>query len=199
MTQTLTTNATAQSTAIGPGRLVLVVGPSGAGKDTLLGLAKTACTESSNIVFPRRIITREASASEENEEVSPGTFQEALARGDYAMHWEAHGHCYALSRAIEDEIRAGRTVVANVSRTVSGAMRRAYANVIVVSITAPPDVLAARIAMRARSSDGRLDSRLHRTVEDAAAAPDVTIVNTGSAEYHARQLVRIIKGEKWDG
>jgi ribose 1,5-bisphosphokinase len=32
----------------------------------------------------------------------------------------------------------------------------------------------------------------------AAAAPDVTIVNTGSAEYHARQLVRVIKGEKWD-
>ena len=52
--------------------------------------------------------------------------------------------------------------------------------------------------MRARSSDGSIEHRLHRTVEDAAAAPDVTIVNTGSAEYHARQFVRIIKGEKWN-
>ena len=52
--------------------------------------------------------------------------------------------------------------------------------------------------MRARSSDGMVEHRLRRTVEDASAAPDVTIVNTSSAEYHARQLVRVIKGEKWD-
>jgi ribose 1,5-bisphosphokinase len=198
MTETLTTTIAGQAAAIGPGRLVLVVGPSGAGKDTLLGLAKAACADDGNIVFPRRVITREASASEDNEEVSAGTFQEALTRGDYAMQWEAHGHCYALPRAIDDEIRIGRTIVANVSRTVIGAMRRAYADVLVISITAPPDVLAERIAMRARSSDGRVENRLRRTVEDAAAAPDVTIVNTGSAEYHSRQLVRIIKGEKWD-
>jgi hypothetical protein len=96
--------------------LVLVVGPSGAGKDTLLGLAKAACADDGNVVFPRRVITREASASEENEEVSIGTFQEALTRGEYAMHWEAHGHCYALPRAIDDEIRIGRTIVANAGR-----------------------------------------------------------------------------------
>jgi ribose 1,5-bisphosphokinase len=198
MTETLTTATADQSVAIGPGRLVLVVGPSGAGKDTLLGLARAACADDRTIVFPRRVITREASASEDNEEVSIRTFQEALARSEYAMHWEAHGHCYALSRAIDDEIRAGRTIVANVSRTVIGAIRRAYADVVVVLITAPPNVLAERIAMRARSSDGMVENRLRRAVEDASATPDVTIVNTGSAEYHARQFVRVIKGEKWD-
>jgi ribose 1,5-bisphosphokinase len=187
-----------QSIAIGPGRLILVVGPSGAGKDTLLGLAKAACADDRNIVFPRRVITREASVSEDNEEVSLGTFQEALARDEYAMHWEAHGHRYALSRAIDDEIRAGHTVVANVSRTVVAAMRQAYASVVVISITAPPNVLAERLAMRARGSDGKIEHRLHRTVDETAATPDATIVNTGSVEYHARQLVRIIKGEKWD-
>jgi ribose 1,5-bisphosphokinase len=198
MTETLTTTTADQAAAIGPGRLVLVVGPSGAGKDTLLGLARTACADDRNVVFPRRVITREASASEENEEVSIGTFQEALMRGDYAMHWEAHGHRYALRRAIDDEIRAGRAIIANVSRTVIGAMRRAYADVVVILITAPPNVLAERIAMRARSSDGMVEDRLRRMVEDASAAPDVTIVNISSAEYHARQLVRVIKGEKWD-
>ena len=192
------TIAADQSIAIGPGRLILVVGPSGAGKDTLLGLAKAACADDGNIVFPRRVITRQASASEDNEEVSAGTFEAALARDEYAMHWDAHGHRYALSRAIDDDIRAGHTVVANVSRTVIAAMRRAYASVLVVSITAPPNVLAERIAMRARGSDGKIEQRLHRTVDEAAAVPDVTIVNTGSVDYHARQLVRIIKGERWD-
>ncbi|MCC8962564.1 phosphonate metabolism protein/1,5-bisphosphokinase (PRPP-forming) PhnN, partial [Bradyrhizobium sp. Pear76] len=137
-----------QRAAIGPGRLILVVGPSGAGKDTLLGLAKAACADDRDVVFPRRLITRQASTSEDNEEVSAETFQHAAAGGDYAMHWEAHGHRYALSRAINDEIRAGRTVIANVSRTVIAAARRNYANAIVVSVTAPPDVLAARLAAR---------------------------------------------------
>jgi len=187
-----------QAAAIGPGRLILVVGPSGAGKDTLLGLAKAACAEDSAIVYPRRVITREASSSEDNEEVSAGTFEAALARNEYAMHWDAHGHRYALSRAIDDDIRAGRTVVANVSRTVISAMRRAYANVTVVSITAPTNVLAERLAMRGRASDGKVELRLHRTVDEATAAPDVTINNTSSADYHARQFVRIIKGERWD-
>jgi ribose 1,5-bisphosphokinase len=185
--------------AIGPGRLILVVGPSGAGKDTLLGLAKAACSDDSNIVFPRRVITRAASGSEDNEEVTLDAFQHALARGEYAMHWEAHGLCYALPRAIDDEIRAGRTVIANVSRTVIAAMRRAYGNVVVISITAPPNVLAERLAMRARASDGKIEHRLGRTVEDSSAAADVTIVNVSSAEYHARQLARIIKGDRWDG
>jgi ribose 1,5-bisphosphokinase len=184
--------------AIGPGRLVLVVGPSGAGKDTLIALAKAACADDRNIVFPRRVITREASASEDNAQVSVATFKEALARDEYAMHWEAHGHCYALPRAIDDDIRAGHIVVANVSRTIVAAMRRVYGSVLVVSITAPPNVLAERLAMRGRGSDGTIEHRLQRTVDEAAAAPDVTIVNTGSAEYHARQLVRIIKGDRWD-
>ncbi|WMT78093.1 phosphonate metabolism protein/1,5-bisphosphokinase (PRPP-forming) PhnN [Bradyrhizobium sp. Ash2021] len=184
--------------AIGPGSLILVVGPSGAGKDTLLGLAKAACADDPNIVFPRRVITRAASVSEDNEEVSPDAFRQALARNEYAVHWEAHGHCYALSRKIDDDLRAGRTVIANVSRTVIATVRRAYADVVVVSITAPTNVLAERLAMRGRSSDGKIEHRLSRTVDDISAAPDVTIVNVDSAEYHARQFVRIIKGDRWE-
>jgi ribose 1,5-bisphosphokinase len=180
--------------AIGPGRLILVVGPSGAGKDTLLGLARAACTGADRIIFPRRWVTREASPFEDNEAISLEAFRQARARGDFAVHWEAHGHGYGLPRAIDDDIRAGRSVVANVSRGVVDAMRRGYAEVTVVAITAPPEVLAERLAARARSSDGQLADRLGRAVDGAAAAPDVTIVNLGSVEHHARELVRIIKG-----
>ena len=178
---------------IGPGRVILVVGPSGAGKDTLLGLARIACADDDSIVFARRVVTREASAFEDNEQLSPEAFREALQRGEFAVQWEAHGHCYGLPRAIDDDIRAGRTVVANVSRTIIEAMRRGYSNVEVVAITAPPEVLAKRLAMRARTSDGLLDQRLQRAVA-GAAAPDQTIVNIGSAEFHAGELVQIIRG-----
>ncbi len=183
------------SAAIGPGRLVLVVGPSGAGKDTLIGLARAACADDGNIVFPRRVVTREASAFEDNVQVSYETFRQARDHAAYAVHWEAHGHGYALPCAIDDDIRAGRTVVANVSRTVIEAMRRAYANVVVVAVTAPAEVLSQRLAGRARGSDGKLADRLSRAVDGAVAEPDVTISNVGSAEHHARQLLRIIGGD----
>ena len=38
--------------------------------------------------------------------------------GDFAFWWEAHGLKYALPAAIDDDIRAGRTVVCNVSRGI---------------------------------------------------------------------------------
>ena len=190
--------STERPAAIGPGRLVLVVGPSGAGKDTLLGLAKAACADDANIVFPRRAITREATVSEDNEQLSPRAFREAVERGAFAVNWEAHGHCYGLRSAIDDDIRAGRTVIANVSRIVIGALRRAYLDLMVIAITAPPEILARRLASRGRGSDGKIEQRLGRTVDDASATPDVTIVNMSSAEYHARQLVRIVKGDRWD-
>jgi ribose 1,5-bisphosphokinase PhnN len=52
---------------IGPGKLVLVVGPSGAGKDTLLSLARAACADDPTIVFVQRLVTREDSSAEDNE------------------------------------------------------------------------------------------------------------------------------------
>jgi ribose 1,5-bisphosphokinase len=180
--------------AIGPGRFILVVGPSGAGKDTLLALAQAACADDPGIIFPRRIVTREASSAEDNLQMSFEAFDEARLRGDFAVHWEAHGHCYGLPRAIDDDIRAGRTVVANVSRTVVEAIRSVYAEVTVVAITAPPEVLAARLASRARASDGKVADRLGRKLDDATVKPDVVLSNVGDPRVHARELVRIIRG-----
>ncbi len=119
----MATISTLRTDLIGPGRLVFVVGPSGAGKDTLIGLAQAACTGDSNVVFPQRVVTREASAYENNEAVSQIQFGQMLAHGDFAFQWEAHGLRYGLPRTIIDDIRAGRAVVANVSRTIieSGA------------------------------------------------------------------------------
>jgi ribose 1,5-bisphosphokinase len=180
--------------AIGPGRLILVVGPSGAGKDTLLRLAQAACADDGSVIFPRRLVTRESSAFEDNEQISLDAFRQACLRGDFVVHWEAHGHGYGLPRSIDRDVAAGRTVVANVSRAVVDAVRGSYADVTVVSVTAPPEILSQRLAARARRSDGPIEDRLRRAV-DGVAAPDVTIVNVGEVEGHARELVKIIRGD----
>src|ERR1700752_630812 len=127
-----------QQEKIGPGRLVLVVEPSGAGKDTLIGYVRAACNGDSGIVFPKRIVTREASSSEDNDCISATEFDAAASNGRFSLHWQAHGLQYALPGSIRDDIRADRTVVVNISRTVVAPLRDAYENVVVVLVTAPP-------------------------------------------------------------
>jgi ribose 1,5-bisphosphokinase len=97
-----------------------------------------------------------------------------------------------LPRSIDDEIASGRTVVANVSRTVIAALRRAYANVVVVSVTAPMEVLAARLVARGRASDGPINARLNRSTATAQVVADIVIDNVGPAEIHAPTLLDVV-------
>lgn len=177
---------------IGPGALVLVVGPSGAGKDTLLGAAQAMLANDSRIAFPRRAVTREASTFENNEAVTHAHFERAVASGDYALWWRAHEHGYGVARAIDDAIGDGRVVVVNASRTIIGEAREKYQRLYVVSITAPADVLAERLSGRSRASDGDLGERLQRASLATDRTPDLVISNVGAVEVHARTLAAYI-------
>ena len=175
---------------IGPGRLVLVVGPSGAGKDTLIARARLICRDD-RVVFPRRVITRAASAAEDNDTLSDEAFDNALAGGAFALAWNAHGLKYGIPRSIDADIRQDRIVVCNVSRTVVADARARYAHVTAVLITAPPELLAARLKQRARPSDGAIEQRVRRRVDDAFV-PDVVIDTVGPIEANARRLLDVV-------
>jgi ribose 1,5-bisphosphokinase len=185
---------------IGPGALVVVVGPSGAGKDTLIALARAICADDPRIVFPRRIVTRPASAAEDHDSATPFAFDAAIGQGAYAFWWEAHGLKYALSAAIDAALRAGKTVVCNVSRAVVGQLRARYARLTVVMVTAPKDLLLARLAARGRESGGGVAERLDRAapaIDDLA--PDVTIENIGDPSDGARCLVEVLRRKSRPG
>lgn len=179
-----------RSKLIGPGRLVLVVGPSGAGKDTLIAHARAACRGDARVVFPARVVTRPPSPFEDNEFMPPSAFEQAAANGAFAIWWSAHGHMYGIPLAVDFDIEAGRTVVCNVSRTVVGDVRARYANVVTVLVTAPQDLLRSRLAARERASDGRVSDRMRRLeLSDGKLRPDVIINNVGDPEREARKLV----------
>jgi ribose 1,5-bisphosphokinase len=179
---------------IGPGALVVVVGPSGAGKDTLITLARTLCADDPRIVFPRRIVTRAPSATEDHDCITPSAFAAAAGQGAFAFWWEAHGLKYALPAAIDAEIARGKTVVCNVSRGIIGALRARYANLTVVLVTAPKDVLLARLAARGREAGGDVTERLSRSAPPVAdLAPDVEIENVGEIDEGARRLSAVLR------
>jgi ribose 1,5-bisphosphokinase len=167
---------------IGPGRLVLVIGPSGAGKDTLIRAARERLAGDRAFVFPRRVITRPPSSDEDNSAVDAATFAKIAAAGGFAISWDAHGLSYAIPAAIDLVIAEGRTVICNVSRTVIAAARRRYEHVLAIEVTAPPEILAARLAVRARPQDGALTERIARSAAIARIEPDVKIDNTGSLD-----------------
>lgn len=179
---------------IGPGRLVLVVGPSGAGKDTLISGARAAAVGDASLVFPRRVVTRPPSAAEDHATLAAPAFARAAAAGAFALWWQAHGHGYGIPASIDDHIRLGRTVVCNVSRTVVDLARRRYSAVTVAAITAPEDLLRSRLAARQRATDGDIARRLERSaaVEQLFTA-DVVIRNVARPEAGIRRLLGVIR------
>ncbi len=145
--------------------LVLVVGPSGAGKDTLINAAKAALAGDGRFVFPRRVVTRAAMSSlEDHDSVSAAEFAERAARGAYALSWQAHGLSYGLPASITDDIAGGRTVVVNGSRAIVGAARKTFPGTAVILIDASPEIRAKRLATRGRETAAEVTGRLAREV-----------------------------------
>ena len=105
-----------QSAAPAPGTLFLVVGPSGAGKDSVIDGLRPLL-DGLAFVWARRVITRPADAGgEAHEACEPARFDAIEAAGGFLASWRAHGLAYGLPAALADELRAGRHVVANASR-----------------------------------------------------------------------------------
>jgi ribose 1,5-bisphosphokinase len=177
------------------GTLFLVVGPSGAGKDTLIEGARAALKGDPRFVFPRRAITRSQTAGgEDNETMAPGAFAAAMAAGAFALAWRAHGLRYGIPVAIEAALAQGRHAVVNVSRAVIPEARQRYQPLRIVEVWAPVEALARRLAARARESGAEIAERLARASPVAVEGADVTrIATTGSAAESLAMFLEILR------
>ena len=182
-------------TVASSGTLILVVGPSGAGKDTLIAGARAALKGDAQFVFPRRAITRpQVIGIEDSETMAPGAFAAAMAAGAFALAWRAHGLGYGIPITIETALGQGRHVVVNVSRSVIPEARQRYQPLHIVEAWAPPEVLAERLADRGRESDDEIEQRLARTNAVEVEGPDVTrIPTTGTVAESLERFLVILR------
>ncbi|MDB5749987.1 MAG: putative ATP-binding protein phnN, partial [Ramlibacter sp.] len=126
---------------------VIVCGPSGAGKDSVIGWAQAALARHPRVRFARRLVTREAHPASDHEPVSAGEMQALRARGALAWHWEAHGCAYGVPQACADAVADGKVVVVNGSRAHALSLADCD-NVRCVLVTAPDPLLRQRLQAR---------------------------------------------------
>lgn len=165
---------------MGKGTIFVVVGPSGAGKDSVIDYARRQLAGDGTYRFVKRFITRPKEAGgEDHQPVDHAAFSDLAAAGKLALHWQAHGLFYGIPAETLDDVEAGRILIANGSRAALPAFRDVYGDALkVVLVTAPKDVLAERLAARGRETAESILQRLERSGElgDETIA-DLVIVN----------------------
>ena len=179
----------------GVGVLVAVVGPSGVGKDTLIGHAKAQLAAEEGFVFVRRLVTRGENAFEDHDTLDEASFARGVETGEFAVSWRAHGLGYALPATTQDAMARGAVVICNFSRGAIAAARERFPAVRVVAITAPDAVLAARLIQRGRETEEGVAARLLREAECSRDVhADLTVVNDRPIEQSGGELVAYLKG-----
>lgn len=178
------------------GQLVPVVGPSGAGKDSLLRIAQERLAKDGSVVFPRRVVTRASQAeAEDHDSMSRVAFADAAARGAFAVFWEAHGNAYGIPIAIEFDLAQGRTVVFNCSRAALIPTWERYPRMTVIEISAEPDILVDRIVARGRETREEAVQRVSRKADGyPAGLPVIRIDNSGPLAEAGHAFCAAIEG-----
>ena len=157
------------------GRLVLVVGPSGVGKDSLMAGARRSLP-AERFYFPRRSITRPVEAGAEiHEALTPDEFARLEASGCFALSWEAHGFSYGIPREVSWALRAGMTCVINASRQVVDRARSFFPDLRIVHVVADPATVAGRLQMRGRENGTAIAERLAREASVPNPGDDATV------------------------
>lgn len=168
--------------------LVLIIGPSGAGKDSVLLKTKELLAGNEHFVFPRRLVTRPFyPGAEDYIPTTQQKFAALNAQGKFILSWHTHGLDYGIPASIQDELKTGRVVIINVSREVVKKAREIFPGLVkVIKISASKEIIRDRLLKRGRESAAEIEERLNR---DFSVACDLEIDNSGELETATAKLV----------
>jgi phosphonate metabolism protein PhnN/1,5-bisphosphokinase (PRPP-forming) len=167
---------------------VMVCGPSGAGKDSVLAWARDALMGHRRICFADRLVTRASRAGSEHEEISAADLHALRRAGGLAWQWQAHGLHYGIRAEYGRCVAAGEVVVVNGSREHAQPLA-GRGDVRVVLVTAAASLLAQRLLLRGREDAAGVALRLHRN--EAMQPMDADrIIDNGAALHVAGAALR---------
>lgn len=174
--------------------LVYVMGPAGAGKDSVLRQARRRLDGRHPVVFAHRYITRPQGEDIENYiALSPSEFALRRRRGLFAFDWSAYGFRYGIGIEIRAWLAAGLTVVIDGSRAHFARHAARLPHLLPVLITASEAELRRRLIRRGREGSAAIDRRMRRARRFAPCHPAlVTIDNSGPLEHAAERFCRLL-------
>jgi len=188
------------------GRLIYLIGASGAGKDSVIEAAREGL-EARGIEVVRRVITRSAEAKgEQAVGVTREAFEHMLGQGEFALSWGANGLMYGIPAGIENSLAEGRWVLVNGSRGYLPHALGKFPDLLAVLVTVDTEVLRQRLVSRGRETPTQIESRLsrnerlHHTAADwQGEAPSLhTIDNSGALADAAAALLAVIDQQRFN-
>lgn len=175
--------------------MLVVVGPSGAGKDTLIDGLRDRFADDPRVRFVQRTVTRKADPNAEaHASMTVDAFDAAQQAGAFSVTWDANGLKYGLPADVADHLATGGLAVANGSRQALPAIRAAFSRVVVVAVTVSEAELARRLAARGRETAAEIEARLQRARDLTVSGGDVLhLDNSGPPEIATAQLCRVVE------
>lgn len=172
------------------GRLVYVIGPSGAGKDSVLTCLRASWPATHPTHWARRTISRPLTPQgEQHEPVDDETFDQLLDSQAFAIHWRANGLRYGVRKEELQPIHSGNWVFINGSRGHLPELLNLWPEATVVHIGASVHVLKERLLARGRETPEAVAQRLQREVSLQLPQGSITIQNDGALQTAADELL----------
>jgi ribose 1,5-bisphosphokinase len=181
-------------------QLIYTIGPSGAGKDSVLTWLNQVLSPRSAVHFARRVIDRPViSNGEEHESLSTEDFVAQRDQQEFALHWSANRHLYGVRNTELESLKCGKWVFVNGSRGYLESALAQFPSMVVLHITAPRNVLESRLLARNRESAEQIAERLCRseTFQPPSQCVFLEVRNISSIEqagHHALHLLSQLPG-----
>ncbi|MEH1839155.1 MAG: guanylate kinase [Nostoc sp.] len=164
------------------GRLIVLTGPSGVGKGTLM---RSLLNRHPELYYSVSVTTRSPRPGEIDGKdyyfISRSKFEQLLAEGEFLEWAEFAGNYYGTPReAVLNQIHFGRLVVLEIELKGARQIRASFPSAFSIFILPPSfDELEKRIRDRAQDSEEAIARRLLRAQEEIKAADefDIQIVN----------------------
>jgi len=167
-------------------KIVLIVGASGVGKDTLLKSSKKDLKNQCN--FIKRYITRKPDKSEKNYYVDDYAFEILKHNSFFVSTWSAHNNYYGIAK---NSIKSGLNII-SISRAKIDDFEKVFDKVYTIHVSVPKEELKNRLLLRDRESHEEIEARLNRTYKKIEAKNLIEFDNSKSIDDSKDDFIKLI-------